>query len=82
MMRRFRLIRKGAGIVAEGVVFSDGTAAVRWLSENASTVMWSNIKDAMKVHGHDGETQINWIDHGEKGSAVPFEERKSVIYGY
>ncbi len=68
-MRRFKLQRlddvtgiSGTGIVAEGVKFSDGTIAIRWKSEYPSTVVWQSIEDAIKVHGHDGKTEIIWID--------------------
>lgn len=67
--RRFVLQRiidhtgvSGTGIVAEGVVFSDGSAVLRWRGEHASTVMWKSLDDAMHVHGHDGATQAVFLD--------------------
>lgn len=67
-MRTFRLLRdrdvsgvSGTGIVAEGVQFTDGTVAIRWLTEKASTVIWANLDDAMSIHGHDGATQVVWL---------------------
>lgn len=68
-MRRFLLNRhvdvskvSGEGIVAEGVQFSDGNVCIRWRSETPSTVMWASVDDAMKVHGHDGKTEVLWLD--------------------
>lgn len=69
MMKRFELHREhdvsgvsGVGRVAEGVQFSDGSCVLRWLTERASTVMWSSIDDVLVIHGHGGATQIVWVD--------------------
>jgi hypothetical protein len=77
-MRRFVLRRhtdvsgvSGTGVVAEGVVFTDGTTAVRWLSSRSSTVIWSSIEDVRAVHGHAGATEIVWWDQdGTEGRPV------------
>lgn len=68
-MRRFELHRdvdvsgvSGTGVVAEGVEFTDGTCAVRWLSATASTVTWLSIEHVEKVHGHHNATRIVWVD--------------------
>ena len=68
-MRRFVLERhedvsgvSGTGIVAEGVEFSDGTAVVRWRGEHSSTVLWPSIRSVKIIHGHDGRTQIKFLD--------------------
>lgn len=68
-MRRFDLLREvdhsgvsGVGCVAEGVEFSDGSVALRWLGIHASTVLWRSIEDALAVHGHDGSTRVEWLD--------------------
>lgn len=50
----------GTGIVAEGVQFSDGTIAMRWLSEQTSTAIFKNVGDLRAIHGHDGKTQVVW----------------------
>ncbi|MFE9736147.1 hypothetical protein ACFYO9_37475 [Streptomyces sp. NPDC005863] len=69
MSRRFHLQRdhdvtgvSGTGRVAEGTLWSDGTASVRWLGDRPSTVAWDNIADAEHVHGHGGHTHIVWDD--------------------
>lgn len=51
----------GTGLIAEGAQFSDGTVVVRWRGEDASTVVWSRgIRSVIKIHGHDGKTQVVW----------------------
>ena len=66
---RFRLHRhrdpsgvSGTGDVAEGVEFSDGAVAVRWLGEHPSTAAWGATDDVLHIHGHNGQTEIRWID--------------------
>ena len=66
---RFRLHRhrdpsgvSGTGDVAEGVEFSDGAVAVRWLGEHPSTAAWGGTDDVLHIHGHNGQTEIRWID--------------------
>jgi hypothetical protein len=68
-MRRFLLDRRedvsgtsGTGLVAEGVVFTDGTAVLRWTRSKCSTVIYENIVDLIDVHGHGGKTKIRWLD--------------------
>jgi len=67
----------GIGYVAEGVVFSDGTVVLHWSNkdnENLSTTSDGlsikpgpdGVQDTIKVHGHGGRTQIEWIDGTEK----------------
>lgn len=67
--RRFVLRRdedhtgvSGVGDVAEGVQWSDGTVAIRWRGQQASTVVWSSLADADAVHGHGGSTRFMWLD--------------------
>lgn len=75
-MKTFKLIRdvdhtglSGTGTVAEGVEFSDGTVALRWLdidhdSENyqrgvrPTTVIHESIDAVIALHGHNGSTRI------------------------
>jgi len=69
--RRFHLLRhadisgvSGTGIVADGILWPDGTASLRWRGERPSTVHWDRIADAKAVHGHGGATEIVWDDNG------------------
>lgn len=70
MPRRFHLQRttdvtgvSGPGHVADGVLWPDGTASVRWVGERPSVVFWDvGFADAEYVHGHGGHTVIVWDD--------------------
>lgn len=71
-MRRFVLRRtedvsgvSGLGDVAEGILFSDGAVAIRWGGRHRSTVAWSSIEDVIAVNGHEGRTQVVWLDPEE-----------------
>lgn len=48
----------GVGVVADGVVFPDGTAAMRWRGRVASTAVYSSIMDVTFIHGHNGATRV------------------------
>lgn len=69
-MRRFILLRQedvsgvsGTGCVAEGAQFTDGTVALRWIvGEHRSTVLWESMESVEAIHGHDGRTQVIWLD--------------------
>lgn len=78
--RRFHLLRhqdisgvSGTGIVADGVLWPDGTASLRWRGERPSTVHWDRIEDAKAVHGHGGATEIVWADE-ENGQPSTAEQ--------
>lgn len=67
--RRFVLRRvedvsgvSGVGIVAEGCVFSDETAVLRWTVALRSTAVYANIEELEAIHGHSGATRVEWID--------------------
>lgn len=69
MSHRFELHRKvdetgisGIGVVAEGVVFNDGTVALRWLTEHCSTALYACMTDVEIIHGHNGKTLVVWVD--------------------
>jgi hypothetical protein len=36
----------------EGVIFSDGTVAIRWMTQYQSHSIWANYEAFQKVHGH------------------------------
>ena len=36
----------------EGVEFSDGRVAVRWLTAKRSVSVWDSIGDMLAIHGH------------------------------
>lgn len=51
----------GTGIVAQGVVFDDGTVAMRWLTDHRSTSFYESIEDLQAIHGHNGGTWIRYV---------------------
>lgn len=68
-MRAFELHRaedvsgvSGIGVVAEGIEFSDGTVALRWLSDWPTSVVFHDrgIEAVEMIHGHGGRTSIVW----------------------
>ena len=68
-MRRFVLIRvedltgvSGTGEVAEGTVFSSGLAVIHWLREPNAMGVYQSLEDVISVHGHEGRTQLQFID--------------------
>src|SRR4051794_17896008 len=71
--KRFVLYRRedatgvsGTGVVATGVVWSDGHAALRWKADDheaaSSTSVWTSIADLLRVHGHGGLSEIIYLD--------------------
>ena len=67
--RRFHLYRRndvtgvsGTGIVADGILWPDGTASLKWRGEDSSVVFWFSLASLVKVHGHDGATVVLWLD--------------------
>ena len=56
------------GVVACGVEFPDGSAAVHWPGDFASTTVWpGGIEHVRAVHGHGGSTEVQWIDYEARG---------------
>lgn len=36
----------------EGVIFSDGRVAIRWLTAKRSISVWDSLEDMLAIHGH------------------------------
>ena len=79
---RFMLYRRqdatgvsGTGVVATGVVWPDGHAALRWKADDheaaSSTSVWSSVADMMRVHGHGGLSEIIYLDDDDDGGLPP-----------
>lgn len=84
--RRFQLVRhedvsgvSGTGVVAEGVEFSDGVVALRWIVPPGrqgsgfptSVVFHDNGMGSVEaIHGHSGSTEIVWLDDEPEPAAV------------
>jgi hypothetical protein len=74
-MKIFYLYRKqdesgvsGNGLVAEGIVFSNGKIALTWLTPTTSVVTYSSMDDVEIIHGHGGKTVILWDDEDKVDS--------------
>lgn len=68
-MKRFQLMRhvdhsgsSGTGVVAEGVEFTDGVCVMRWLTQHRSTCVYECLADLITIHGHHGDTEVQWVD--------------------
>lgn len=68
-MRRFYFDRQtdvsgtsGTGAVVEGVEFSDGQVVLRWRTEHSSICIYRSVEAAIYIHGHDGATNLRWVD--------------------
>ena len=68
-MRAFVLVRdvdvtgiSGTGVVAEGIEFTGGVVALRWLSEFPTSVVFHDrgMESVEAVHGHGGQTRVVW----------------------
>lgn len=47
----------------EGVIWTDGTVTLRWLTACKSTSVWNNLEDMLNIHGHpEYGTEIIWHD--------------------
>ena len=48
----------------EGVVWSDGTCTLRWLTPIRAHSVWASLYDALAIHGHpEYGTEVVWHDH-------------------
>lgn len=52
----------GTGIVAEGVLFSNGKVALTWFSHFGAVNVYDSIEVVRVLHGHQGRTVIVWVD--------------------
>lgn len=60
----------------EGVIWTDKTVTLRWLTACRSTSVWASIHDCLQIHGHpeygteivwhDGAAPQEWVDLVEK----------------
>jgi hypothetical protein len=49
-------------VVAEGVEFSTGWAALQWLTAVNSIVFYPSVENVYYIHGHNGSTEVVWLD--------------------
>ncbi len=69
MHKRFILERvadpskvSGIGDVAEGIQFTNGKCVLGWLTITPSVAIYDSIEALIKVHGHEGNTIVRWVD--------------------
>lgn len=67
-MKIFELMRhedvsgvSGIGVVAEGVEFESGLVVIKWRDSSfLSFLVYGSINDVIRIHGHQGRTEIVW----------------------
>jgi len=76
--RTFTLVRSadpsgvlGVGVVAEGVQYTDGSVALRWLGDHPATAVWPSLDEVLAVHGHEGATVAAFPDEPPVGESLP-----------
>jgi len=68
-MRQFHLHRdedesgvSGTGVVAEGVMFTNGKCVLSWLTTHTSVAVYDNVETVLNIHGHAGKTRLVWLE--------------------
>jgi hypothetical protein len=71
-MKKFHLLRtedesgvSGTGVVAEGVIFENGTCALSWLTKYSSFGFYPNMEVLKAIHGHHGKTKVVYDEPAE-----------------
>lgn len=84
-MKKFYFLRhedvhnnSGTGVVAEGVVFGDGSGSYTWLTKHKTVTTFVKFKDVIDLHGHGGKTEM--IIEGVKKNAKKFEDCKTIAH--
>lgn len=67
-MKNFELIRSkdesgvsGTGVVAEGIVFSNGVCVISWLRPIKSATVYQSVAEMIIIHGHEGSTIVRYL---------------------
>ncbi|MGY0231806.1 hypothetical protein [Longispora urticae] len=71
----------GVGVVAHGVRWFDGRVELRWVGTTtgvASSCSYDSVADVLRVHGHDGSTEIGWLPECALGYRCPPGDRSRV----
>lgn len=83
-MKAFYLLRhvdvhknSGTGVVAEGIIFDNGMCAMAWLSDVKTVTSFPGITAVMKLHSHEGLTEVIIQDQDER-----FEECRKIAREY
>jgi hypothetical protein len=62
----------------QGVVFDDGTVAVRWLTTFRSHSTWANYRSFFRVHVAQQGTRIEWVP-SQDGKVVMVERHDTIV---
>ncbi|WP_280507262.1 hypothetical protein [Nocardia flavorosea] len=60
----------GTGVVADGVVWPDGTVSMRWRGPVRTTVEAASLTDIQTIHGHGGATRVVLVAGVSTGGAA------------
>jgi hypothetical protein len=71
----------GTGAVVEGVQFSNGWCALRWISSQSSMCFYQTIEDVKRIHGHGGKTEIviHDLEPLSRAEFVPEDPRFNIL---
>lgn len=65
----------------EGVIFSDGTCVLRWLTPLRSHSVWQTFQEAMGVHGHpEYGTEILFYENAYHQDEIAWWEARVAAY--
>ena len=55
----------------EGVVWTDGTCTIRWLTAKVSTSVWASLDDMLAIHGHpEYGSELVWTARAKGGGGI------------
>jgi hypothetical protein len=71
----------GTGAVVEGVQFTNGWCALRWISSQSSLCFYQSIEDVKRIHGHGGKTEIviHDLEPLTRSENVPDDPRFNIL---
>ena len=68
-LQQFYLHRKtdvsgisGTGVIAHGVILPSGSVVMEWVTTHGSIAIYKSINEIQAVHGHNGQTEIIYVD--------------------
>lgn len=85
-MKRFKLNRikdstgvSGTGIIAAGAEFPSGRCVLEWQTNSSSIAIYKDKDEMMSVHGHGGDTRLEWLDEGDPDLLKPSKPSVAII---
>jgi hypothetical protein len=83
-MKKFYLYRyedihgkSGVGVVAGGVIFDNGMAAMSWNSNVPTVTTYAKITDVELLHGHEGRTVV--VIEGREDHLTMYNDCKEIV---